>query len=140
MKRAIIAGAATAAILSTAALAASSTAALSPAPPKGTGLPAGQCVRSHDFRNHTIADDRTLLIDYNGKATYRLTMAGACLAGVTSSDPIVTREPPGTQWVCKPIDLDISVAVNGFRTPCIVESIVKMTPAEVAALPRRLKP
>lgn len=140
MKRAIIAGAATAAILSTAAIAASSNPALSPAPPKGTGLAAGQCIRSHDFRNHTIADGRTLLIDYNGQATYRLTMAGSCLAAATSSDPIITREPPGTQWVCKPIDLDISVAINGFRTPCIVDSIVKMTPAEVAALPRRLKP
>lgn len=140
MRLAIVAAVCLAALSTTAAVAASSNPALSPAPPKGAGLPTGQCVRSHDFRNHTIADSRTLLIDYNGQATYRLTMVGSCLAGATSSDPIITRQPPGASLICKPIDLDIAVSRSGFTTPCIVESIVKMSPAEVAALPRRLKP
>jgi hypothetical protein len=145
MRLAIVAAAGLAAlstaILSTAAVAASSSnPALSPAPARGTGLPSGQCIRGHDIRNHTIADSRTLLIDYNGKATYRVTMSGACLAGAVSSDPIVTREPPGRSMICKPIDMDVSISKGGFTTPCIVDSIVKMTPAEVAALPRRLKP
>lgn len=138
MRLAIMAAISVAA-LSTAAVAASRQAALGPAPAPGTGLPSGQCIRSHDIRNHTIADDRTLLVDVNNQ-TYRVTMSGACLAGAVSSDPIVTRQPPGQSLICKPIDLDISISRGGFTTPCIVESIVKLTPAEVAALPKRLKP
>ena len=139
MKPAIITLAALAAATATVALAARPS-PLPPAPPSGTGLPTGQCIRSHDIRNHTVADDRTLLIDVNGRATYRVTMSGACLAGSLTNDPIVTRQPPGTEIICKPIDLDVGIIKAGFETRCIVDSIVKMTPAEVAALPRRLKP
>jgi hypothetical protein len=140
MKLAMIAAVSLAALSTTAVAAGGGNPALSPAPARGTGLPSGECIRSHDIRNHTVADSRTLLVDYNGKATYRVTMAGACLAGAVSSDPIITRQPPGSSLICKPLDMDVSISKGGFTTPCIVDSIVKMTPAEVAALPRRLKP
>lgn len=116
------------------------TADLGPAPPPGTGLPSGQCFRTQDIRNHTIAGDRTLLVNVRGNEYYRVTMSGSCLAGAVQSDPIVTRQPPGSTIICKPIDLDIGISRNGFETRCIVESIVPMAPAEVAALPPRLKP
>ena len=145
MKLAIVALAASAAALSTAALttgalAAKPPALTTPAPPSGAGLPAGQCFRSSDIRNHTIADRNTLLIDVRGKETYRITMNGGCLAGAISSDPIITRQPPGSSIICKPIDMDIAVSRGGFPSLCIVDSIVKMSPEEVAALPRKLKP
>ena len=139
MRTLTIAGAAAAAALSTVALAASQPNNLPPAPPAGAGLAGGQCFRSHDIRNHSVDDSRTMLIDVN-RDTYRLTMSGACLAGAISSDPIVTREPPGRTVICKPIDLDISISKGGFATPCIVSSIDKLTREQVAALPRRLKP
>ena len=145
MKLAIIALAASAAALSTAAmttgaLAAKPPALATPAPPSGAGLPTGQCFRSSDIRNHTIADRNTLLIDVRGKETYRITMNGGCLAGAISSDPIITRQPPGSSIICKPIDMDIAISRGGFPSHCIVDSIVKMSSEEVAALPRKLKP
>ena len=113
---------------------------LGPPPASGTGLPTGQCIRSSEIRNHTIADKNTMLIDVNGKATYRVTMSGGCLAGAISSDPIITRNPPGSSIICRPIDMDVAISKGGFASQCIVDSIVKMTPEEVAALPRKLKP
>lgn len=113
---------------------------LGAAPPVGTGLPAGQCIRTSDIKGHTIVDDRTMLIDVNGRATYRLTMHGSCLAGALTSDPVVTRKPPGTEIACKPIDFDIAISKDGFPLPCIVDSVVKLSPAEVAALPPKLRP
>ena len=140
MKLAIIALAAA----STAAVGATAFAAkespLGPPPAAGTGLPTGQCIRSHEIRNHTIADRQTLLLDVDGKATYRITVDGACLGGAVSSDPIVTRQPPGSAIICKPIDMDLAISKGGFESQCIVRSIVKMSPEEVAALPRKLKP
>ena len=144
MRLAIITLAATAAAVSTAVIATGALAAkvspLGPAPPPGTGLPSGQCIRTHDIRNHSVVDNKTMLIDYNGRATYRLTMKGSCLAGAGSTDPIVTRNPPGRHLACMPIDFDITVSKNGFPSPCIVESVVKLTPEELAAVPGRLKP
>jgi hypothetical protein len=145
MKLAIVALAASAAALSTvamttAAFAEKAPALTTPAPARGTGLAGGQCFRSADIRNHTVADKNTLLIDVRGKDTYRITMNGACLAGALSSDPIITRQPPGSSIICKPIDMDIAISRGGFPSHCIVDSIVKMSPEEVATLPRKLKP
>jgi hypothetical protein len=109
------------------------------AAPMGSG-----CFRTHDITNHTIGDDHTLYISVNSRDVYRLEMSGACLAGALSSDPLIMREPPGTPYVCRPIDLDISISrgglQNGIPTPCIVSSMVQLAPAEVAALPARLRP
>jgi len=145
MKLAIVALAASLGALSAAAtappaLAAKPPALTTPPPPSGTGLPTGQCFRSSDIRNHTIADKNTLLIDVRGKETYRITMKGGCLAGAISSDPIITRQPPGSSIICKPIDMDVAISKGGFPSQCIVDSIVKMSPEEVAALPRKMKP
>ncbi|WP_296599382.1 DUF6491 family protein [Phenylobacterium sp.] len=141
MRFAIIAlAAASFAAVATGALAAKPSPLTTPKPPAGTGLPNGQCFRSADIRNHTIADKDTLLLSVNGKATYRVTMNGACLAGAMSSDPIITRSPPGSPIICKPIDMDIAIGRNGFSSHCIVDSIVKMSPEEVAALPKKLRP
>jgi hypothetical protein len=102
------------------------------------------CFRSQDITNHQIGDDRTLYVNVNNRDIYKLEMASACLAGANASDPLVIREPPGSPYVCRPIDLDISItrggAGSGIATPCIVQSLVRLTPAEVAALPPRLRP
>ena len=140
MKRAILVLAAATAAVSTLAVAEKISPLTSPAPPSGAGLPTGQCIRSHDIRNHTIADRKTLLIAVDRKATYRVTMVGSCLAGAVSSDPIITRNPPGSDIICKPIDMDIGIAREGFESQCIVDSIIKMSSDEVAALPKKLRP
>lgn len=116
------------------------TANLGPPPPRGAGLPGGQCFRSQDIRNHTYADDHTLLLNVRDRSVYRVTMSGACLAGAMPSDPIITRTPPGSPIICKPLDLDIGISRTGFETRCIVDSVVKLTPEQVAALPKKLKP
>ena len=115
-------------------------AALPPPPPPGTYLASGDCFRTTDIRNHTIGDDSTLYVDVTGRGVYRIGMSGACLAGATMSDPLVMRQPPGSPIACRPIDLDIAVSKTGFTSPCIVDSIVRLTPAEVEALPPKLRP
>jgi len=110
------------------------------APPMGSAVPTDACFRSSDIRNHTVGDDHTLYIDVAGRDVYRIGMSGACLAAAMPSDPIVMRQPPGTSIICRPIDMDISISKGGISSPCIVNSIVRLTPSEVAALPPRLRP
>jgi hypothetical protein len=94
------------------------------------------CFLTRDMRNHTVGDDHTMYFDVGGRAVYKATMSNNCLSGSTSSDPIVLRDLAGTGRICNKIELD--VAARGNR--CIVDSLTKLTPAEVAALPRKVKP
>lgn len=115
---------------------------LTPPPAPGAFLAGQDCFYTRDIRNHTIGDPRTMYIEVAGKGTYRLGMSGACLTGAISSDPIITQQPPGSALVCRPIDMDLSIARSGggFTTRCIVDSIVRLTPAQRAALPDRIRP
>lgn len=118
-------------------------AAVAPAPPDAFvpgQLAPGQCFRTQEIRNHTIGDDRTLYLDVAGRDVYRVDMSGSCLAGATSSDPLIMRQPPGSAIVCRTIDLDIAVDKGGFTSPCIVSGIGRLSPEQVAALPPRIRP
>ncbi|WP_309087586.1 DUF6491 family protein [Phenylobacterium sp.] len=134
-------------LLAAAGLAACSAYPLSPPPepllppaPAGASLAGGDCFRTSDIRNHTILNSRTLLLRVNRGEVYRVTMAGACLAGAISSDPLVMNQPPGSPIVCRPLDFDVGVSKGGIPNRCIVESIDRLPPEQVDALPRKLKP
>ena len=112
------------------------------APAYGTAAAAvaPACFYTRDIRNHPVGDDHTLYFNVNNRAVYRVELTGACLAGATSTDPIIIRNPPGSDTVCRPIDLDIGVHFSSMTNHCIVSNIVPMAPAEVAALPPKLRP
>jgi hypothetical protein len=43
--------------------------------------------------------------------------------------------------ICGPLDLDLAVSDgHGFNTPLIARSLTKLTPEEVAAIPRKYQP
>jgi hypothetical protein len=98
-----------------------------------------QCFKRRDVRNHTVGDSKTLYLDVAGRDVYRIEMSNGCLSGAVSSDPLVFNNYNGTQSVCRPIDLDITVTGPG-PSKCIVSKIVRLTPNEVAALPKKMRP
>jgi len=102
-----------------------------------TSTGAGKCFYRRDMRNHTVGDDHTLYFEVSGRGVYRAVMSNACLAGETSSDPIVMRDRTGSGRICTKMDFDVRTARG---TGCIVDHYELMTPAEVAALPRRMRP
>ncbi len=94
------------------------------------------CIWTRDLRNHTVGDAHTLYFDVGGRSVYRVTTSDSCLAGVTSSDPIVLRDRASTGRLCDKLDWDISV--RGAR--CIVSGVSRLTPEEANALPKHVKP
>jgi hypothetical protein len=100
---------------------------------------ADTCFRRSDIHNHTVGGPKTLYLDVAGRSVYRIEMSNACLASAVSSDPLIFRNDTGAQSVCKPIDLDITVSAGG-PSKCIVSSISKLSPAEIAALPKKMRP
>jgi len=121
--------------------------AYAPPPPPAAvvyGVPAAAvapaCFYTRDIRNHTVGDDHTIYINVSGRMVYRIETSNNCVAGATSSDPIVMRNPPGSNSVCHPLDLDVGVNTGGFTNHCIVTGIVPLTPEQVAALPPKMRP
>jgi len=101
---------------------------------------AGPCFRTNDMRNHTIVDDHTLYTKVGNQDVWRLTVKGNCLTGALPSDPLVVKTTASLGMVCKPLDLDLSVKRGGVPAACIVDSIAKLTPQEIAAIPKGKKP
>jgi hypothetical protein len=97
------------------------------------------CFRRSDVRNHTVGGPKTLYLDVAGRSVYRVEMSNSCLASAVSSDPLVFNNRTGGQTVCNAVDLDITVSAAG-PSRCIVSSISKLSPAEVAALPKKMRP
>jgi hypothetical protein len=127
MKRLVLAG--LAGLAAAAALGAASGAAAQPGAKQS-------CFWTRDLRNHTVGDDHTLYFNVGGRDVYRITTSDNCLSGMSSSDAIVLRDRTNSGQICNKLDLDLSA--RGSR--CIVSDMTKLTPAEAAALPRRIKP
>ena len=83
-----------------------------------------------------MGDAHTLYFDVCGRDTYRVTTSDACLAGATSSDPIVMDNTASMGRICDKMDWDIHV--RGMR--CIISSVSKLTPEEAKALPKHVRP
>lgn len=93
------------------------------------------CFSGERIQNHKIADARTLYLETDRRGVFRVTMANGCLTSATTGEQLGLRHF-GKSRVCKPADLDLSV--RGRR--CVAQSIVRMSPAEVAALPAKHRP
>ncbi len=102
--------------------------------------PGRQCFRVSQMDGHRVGDPKTLYVGVRNRDVYRIDMHGACLAGADMGDPLVIETVGGTDLVCKPIDLDLKVAGTIGLSPCIVKSITKLTPPQIASLPPKLKP
>ena len=53
-------------------------------------------------------------------------------------DRFLINRVRGSNWICSPLDLDLTLSDRqGFREPLIARSLRKLTPAEIAAIPRK---
>ena len=111
------------------------TAASAAKPAQDASLSGDDCILMHLVRNHTVVDQDTMLMNVYGKGVYRVDTAQACFRSAISSDPI-SFNTRGREKICKASQLGLQ-ARSGY---CGAQSLVKLTPAEVEALPKKLKP
>jgi len=119
---------------------AAATARAQPAPRPGD-RPA-QCFYLSRLDGWKAPDARTLLLRVNTRDYWRLELAGECPMLTSPGVHLVTKTR-GSDTICRPIDLDLSVAEDGpggVRVPCLVRSMRMLTAQEVAAIPPKLKP
>lgn len=122
-----------------ASLSAVATATL--AGPAAKGKPAATCFRSSEFQNWKAADAKTIYIRVGMHRYYRLDLAAPCYSIRTPGAFLVTKIR-GSNTICSAIDWDLHVATSWHDIPqaCIVKKMTELTPAEAAALPKKIKP
>ena len=103
--------------------------------------PAPACFRSSQFESWKAPDRKTIYIRTSTQHYYRLDLAAPCYALKTPGAFLVTRIR-GSNTICSAIDWDLHVATSwdGIPQACIVKKMTNPSPAEVKALPRKLKP
>ena len=101
--------------------------------------PAQSCFYITQINATRAADARTLYVRVSGKSIYRFDMKNDCEGMRPPSERIVLEPTPSGQ-ICGPINVNITVGDHGTAQRCVVDRITKLTPEEVAALPKSVTP
>jgi hypothetical protein len=102
-----------------------------------------QCFYVNQIGNNSALDDHTVLFRVNVSDIYQLDFAQACPALTYPNPKLIITPFGGIGLVCHAIDLDVKVGEQGpgsFPMSCITKSLRKLTPAEVAAIPKKKLP
>jgi hypothetical protein len=98
-----------------------------------------QCFLSSDVNGFRASDESTLYLRAGVNDVYRLDLMTHCL-DLTFRDAIGLESTPGNPWICSPLDATVIYRNNGIAQRCPVSALHKLTPAELAALPKRDRP
>ena len=101
----------------------------------------GQCFQSSEFEGWSAPDESTIYVRVRVSDIYRLKLTGAC-PGLNSSSRLITKFR-GSNAICNATDWDLAVSPGGpgsIPVPCIVRSMHKLSPTEIAAIPKRSRP
>jgi hypothetical protein len=108
----------------------------------GPSQAASQCFRISDMGGWRVTPDaQTMYMRMRTRDVYEVRLRGACPSLRRIGVHLVHKVTSDT--VCTPLDFDLRVADAGVPMPaimCPVASYRRLSPAEAAALPPKLKP
>ena len=91
------------------------------------------CIRLGQIQNSRMAGVRTLYIRTSARAFYRMDFANDCDA--QGNGPLIIHPVNNSGEICSAISVDISVRETGQR--CMPSALTRLTPDEVAAIPKK---
>ena len=98
-----------------------------------------QCFYTRNINGFRAPDDHTLYVRVGVSDIYRLTLMTNC-TGLTFKQNIGLESTPGDPWICSAIQATVVYRDTGIRNRCPVSDIHKLSPAEIAAMPKRDQP
>jgi hypothetical protein len=101
--------------------------------------PQRSCFYASNINNYTVADSRTIYLRVGVADVYKLGLMSDC-PELTFRTTNLSFTRSGVGSICSPIDLTIRYRQAGARRICPVADMRKLTPAEIAALPKRDRP
>jgi hypothetical protein len=102
--------------------------------------PAKSCFRLSQLQSTRPDGDRRIYARVGVNEYWRIDLAHRCSSLPYPNTFLVLKPAGGNDVICSPIDLDLKVNDNGANEPCFISSFTKLTPEEVAAIPKRSKP
>jgi hypothetical protein len=123
-----------------AALAGAAQAAPQSHDPANGPPPAEPCFAAQDVVRYHGHGDRMLILRTRTDRYYAVGFVGACPNVLRPDASIVVQAQGGSDQVCRPIDLKVTVTAGGFPLTCAIASITPLAPEEVAALPDKDRP
>ena len=101
--------------------------------------PAASCFLSRNWSGWRSPDENTIYLRENLKDIYRVDLSGGSSL-LTWPDSHLVNVERGTDEICAPIDLQLTVAQDGVREPLFVKAITKLSPEQIAAIPKKFLP
>lgn len=97
------------------------------------------CFLTNDWQDWRGADDNTIYLRVHAHDFYKIELsAGSNMVTVPFNHLISNvRVSP---WICGPLDLDLKISDGHVTVPLIVKSITKLTPEQVAQIPKKMLP
>ncbi len=110
-------------------------------PPPAKAAVARQCFRSRDITSWRAVGDRQVNLQVNYRDVYRLDLNGRCTQLNSATETLAVKSVGAGDEVCSGLQLDVIVPLDRrLDFPCPVQSMTKLTPDEVKALPKRAQP
>lgn len=130
----ILAGAAVTAL---GGFATQASAAADPAPK--TPKPSASCFFTRNWDGWRSPDENTIYFKVNVNEIFRVDLSSGSRL-LTYSDSHLISNVHGTDWICSPLDLDLKVSDGNIVDPIFVKAITKLTPEQIAAIPKKFLP
>lgn len=100
---------------------------------------ADQCFAVRSIDGFNAPDDHTVYLRVGISDVYRLDLMTDCI-DLHFKETLALENVPASPWICSPLDATVISRDPGFHQRCPVTAIHKLTPAELAALPKRDRP
>ncbi|MET0273997.1 MAG: DUF6491 family protein [Phenylobacterium sp.] len=120
------------------ALSAMPQASVAKSPVEPTAKPARSCFWTRNVNNFASSEPSNVYVRVGVKDIYRLEMLGRCPdVDWAQKVALVSR---GSSQICEGLDAEIITQTPIGPQRCAVKAVHKLTPEQVAALPRRARP
>jgi hypothetical protein len=116
-----------------------SPASAQPAAPPPPASHHNECFARSDINGFEAPNDRTVYIRVGVRDVWRLDLMSECV-GLTFHQGFALESQPNDAFVCDPLGETVIIREGGIPQRCPVTAITKLTPDQVAALPKKDRP
>jgi len=98
-----------------------------------------ECLFVRNINGFNAPNDHTIYVRSSVSDIWRIDLMTDCV-GLSFKQGFRLRSAGGDPWICEPIQAEVSIRDIGMPQRCPVSGLHKLTPDEIAALPRRDRP
>jgi hypothetical protein len=97
------------------------------------------CFLSNDWQSWRGADANTIYQRVHAHDFYKLELSSGSPMVTDPANHLVSQVRV-SPWLCGPLDFDLRISDGHISEPLIVKSVSKLTPEQVAEIPRKVLP